>query len=133
LLKSSDVFQFELQSDNNKGKGHPTSRLCRQNRSGITAPSHSQPRRSKRVGGQHYAPAALLPEKTSYPLYRRQGGPQGRSSLTQKISPPPGDDPRTVQPVASRYAVHGIPAASDNNNRHSEDLSVDDSFYERLA
>jgi hypothetical protein len=55
------------------------------------------------VGGQHHAPAALPPGKTRYPLYRRLGGPQGRSWLVRKISPSPGFDPRTVQPVASRY------------------------------
>ena len=31
------------------------------------------------VGGQRHAPAALPPGKTRYPLYRRLGGPQGRS------------------------------------------------------
>jgi hypothetical protein len=55
------------------------------------------------MGGQHNAPAALPPGKTRYPLYRRLGGPQGRSGQMRKISPPPGFDPRTVQPVASRY------------------------------
>jgi len=30
------------------------------------------------------------------------GGPQGRSGQVRKISPPPGFDPRTVQPIASR-------------------------------
>jgi hypothetical protein len=54
------------------------------------------------VGGQHHAPAALTPGKTRYPLYRRQGGSQGRSGRVRKIAPsPPGFDPRTVQP--SRY------------------------------
>jgi hypothetical protein len=33
----------------------------------------------------------------------RLGGSQGRSGQVRKISPPPGFDPRTVQPVASRY------------------------------
>jgi hypothetical protein len=56
-----------------------------------------------RVGGQHHAPAALPPGMTQYPLYRRLGGPQGRSGRVRKISPPAGFDPRTVQPVASRY------------------------------
>ena len=46
---------------------------------------------------------SLPPGKTRYPLYRRLGGPQGRSGQVQKISPPPGFDPRTVQPVYSRY------------------------------
>ena len=48
-------------------------------------------------------PAALPPGKTRYPLYRRPGGPQSRAGRVRKISPPPGFDPRTVQPVASRY------------------------------
>jgi len=55
------------------------------------------------VGGQRHAPAALPPGKTQYPLYRRLGGPQDRSGGVQNISPPPGFDPRTVQPEAIRY------------------------------
>jgi hypothetical protein len=55
------------------------------------------------VGGQHHAPAALPPGKTRYPLYSRLGGPHGRSGGVRKISPPSGFDPRTVQPVVSRY------------------------------
>ena len=46
---------------------------------------------------------SLPPGKTRYPMYRRLGGPQGRSGQVRKISPPTGFDPRTVQPVASRY------------------------------
>jgi len=46
---------------------------------------------------------SLTPGKTRYPLYRRLGGPQGRSGQVRKISYPPGFDPRTVQPVASHY------------------------------
>jgi hypothetical protein len=42
----------------------------------------------------------LPPAKTRYPLYRRLGGSQGRSGQVRKISPPPGFDPRTFQPVA---------------------------------
>ena len=54
--------------------------------------------------GQRHAPGALyLPGKTRYPLYRRLSGPQGRSGQVGKISPPPGFDSRTVQPVASLY------------------------------
>ena len=55
------------------------------------------------VGGQSEAEAALLPGKTRYTLYRRLGGPQGRSGRVRKISPSPGFDSRTVQLVASRY------------------------------
>ena len=46
---------------------------------------------------------SLPPGKTRYPLYRRVFGPQGRSRQVWKISPPSGFDPRTVQPVVSRY------------------------------
>jgi hypothetical protein len=45
----------------------------------------------------------ILGKETEYPLYRRLGGPQGRSGWLRKISPLPGFDPRTVQPVKSRY------------------------------
>jgi hypothetical protein len=62
------------------------------------------------VGGQHHAPAALPPGKTWYPLYRSLGGPQGRFGRVQNISPPLGFDPRTVQPVASRYTDWAIAA-----------------------
>ena len=61
------------------------------------------------VGGQHHAPATLPPGKTWYPMYRRLGGPQGRSGQVRKISTPPGFDPRTVQPIASRYTDYAIP------------------------
>ena len=63
------------------------------------------------VGGQHHAPAALPPGKPRYRLYRRMGEPQDRSGRVRKISPLPGFDPRTVQPVASRYTDSAIPAA----------------------
>ena len=46
---------------------------------------------------------SLHPGKTRYPLYRRLRGPQGWSGQVRKISPPPGFDTRSVQPVASRY------------------------------
>jgi len=53
------------------------------------------------VGVQRHDPVALPPGKTRYPLYGRLGRPQGRSGRLWNISPPPGFDPRTVQPVAS--------------------------------
>jgi hypothetical protein len=64
------------------------------------------------VGGQLHAPAVLPPGITHYPLYRRLGGPQGRSGRVLKISPPQGFDSRTVQLVASRYTDYGIPKAA---------------------
>jgi hypothetical protein len=45
----------------------------------------------------------LPPGKTRYPLYKRLGEPQGWSGQVRKISPSPGFDPRTAQPVVSRY------------------------------
>jgi hypothetical protein len=61
------------------------------------------------VGGQRHAPSVLPPGKTQYQLYRSLGGPQGRSKWVRKISPPPGFDPRTVQPVAIRYTDYANP------------------------
>ena len=60
------------------------------------------------VGGQHHAPAALLPGMTRYPLCSRLGVSQGRSGRVRIISPPPGFDPRTLHPVASRYTDYAI-------------------------
>ena len=60
--------------------------------------------------GQRHAPTALSQGKTRYPLYRKLGGPQGRSGRVRKISLPPGFDPRTAQPVASRYSDWAITA-----------------------
>ena len=39
---------------------------------------------------------------TQCPLYRRVGGPQGRSGRAENLAPP-GFDPQTVQPVVSPY------------------------------
>jgi hypothetical protein len=46
---------------------------------------------------------SLSSGKTRYPLYRRLGGPQGRSEEVRKDSPPPEVDNPTVQLVASLY------------------------------
>jgi hypothetical protein len=51
------------------------------------------------VGGQRHAPIALPSGTTGYPLYRRLGGPQGNSGWVRELSPLPGFDLRTVQPV----------------------------------
>ena len=53
----------------------------------------------------HFTPG----KETRYALYRRLGGPQGRSGRVWKISPPPGFDRLTVQTVASHYTDHAIP------------------------
>ena len=67
-------------------------------------------------------PRPLYPRgKNRYPLYmyRRMGGPQGRSGRVRKISPPPGFDPRTVQPVAINTA-----GSSDNNIKEETQISA---------
>jgi hypothetical protein len=60
------------------------------------------------MGSQRHAPAALPPGMTRYPLYRRLGGPQSRTGLVRKTSPPPEFDPQTIQPVASCYTNYAI-------------------------
>ena len=63
------------------------------------------------VGGQRHAPAALPPEKTRYPLYRRLGGPQGRSGQVRKISPPSTEVPRVKR--RQKEADHSQPRSAD--------------------
>jgi hypothetical protein len=60
------------------------------------------------VGDHRHAPATLPPGKTWCLLYKRLGVPQGRCGQVRKISPLPGFNPRTVQPVQSRYTDYAI-------------------------
>ena len=62
------------------------------------------------VGGQGHAPAALPSVKVRHLLHRRRGGPQSRYGRVWNISPSPGFDPPTVEPVASRFTHYAIPA-----------------------
>ena len=58
------------------------------------------------VGGQHHAPAALPPGKDPVPIVQESGWAPGPVwTGAENLAPPPplGFDPRTVQPVASRY------------------------------
>jgi len=73
---------------------------------------------TRRGKGLASRPGRSLPlEKTRYPLHRRLGGPQGRSGQVRKISPPPGFDPRTIQPLASRCTDYATwPTAEDIDN-----------------
>ena len=64
------------------------------------------------VGAQRHPSATLPPGMIRYPSYRMLGGSQGRSGRVRRNSPPPGFDPRTVQPVASRNTDWAIPAHS---------------------
>ena len=69
------------------------------------------------VGDQRHAPAVLPPVMTRYPLYRGLGGLQSRSGRVKKISPSPGSDPRTVQPVAICYTDWAIPGTEARPKR----------------
>jgi len=62
------------------------------------------------VCGQRHDPAALLPLKNQYPMYRKLGGSQDRSGRARNMSPPPAFDRRTVQTAASCYTDWAIPA-----------------------
>jgi len=66
------------------------------------------------VGGQRHALVALPPEKTRYLLYRRLGGPQGRTGRVRKFLPSPEFDSRTVQPLVSGYTDGAIPDRERN-------------------
>ena len=79
-----------------------TGRTAYRGSRGIGLPFHDHSIRSGE-GSASRPGHSLPPGKTRCPLDRRLDGPQGRSGQAQKISPPQGFDPRTVQPVASRY------------------------------
>ena len=56
------------------------------------------------VGGQHHAPAALPPGKDPVPIVQEAGWAPGPVwTDAENLAPTPVFDPRTVQPVASRY------------------------------
>ena len=57
-----------------------------------------------RVGGQFHPPVALAPEKDTVPIVEEAGwAPRPVWTGAENLAPPPGFNPRTVQPVASRY------------------------------
>ena len=64
------------------------------------------------VGGQHHALAAW-PSGKSPGANWTQGwvGLVGWSGMVWKMSPPPGFEPATMQPVKSRYTVYAILAS----------------------
>jgi len=68
------------------------------------------------LGCQRQAPADLTPRITQCPLYRRLGGPQGRSGPVRKISFQPGFDLLTIHSIASRYTNYAIPTHALHSN-----------------
>jgi hypothetical protein len=97
------ILNAQTSSDKGKGKSHPITGHEGPEGEYSYSPTLSLTSALDVVGGQRHDPAALPPGKTRYPLYRRLGEPQGRSGRVRKISPTPGFDPRTVQPVVSRF------------------------------
>ena len=55
------------------------------------------------VGDQRHAPAGLTPERPGTHCIGGWLDPRAGLEGCGKSRPPPGFDPRTVQPVASRY------------------------------
>ena len=94
-----------------KGKLHPRTGHETPNGEKIYSSTLSLTSALDGVGGQRYAPAALTPRMTRYPLYRRLGGSQDRSGWKQKTSPASGFDPRTAQPVAISYTDWAMQAS----------------------
>jgi len=82
---------------------HPcTGRTAHRGSRGIALLVHDHG--TRREWGVSVTPRSLFtPGKDPVPIVQWLGGPQGRSAQVRKISPPPGFDPRTVQPIASRY------------------------------
>ena len=95
---------------NVNGKVHPITGL--QGPGGEYMYSSTRSLTSALGGGGWSAPRPDLTSgrETRYPVYRKLGGPQGRSEQVRKISPPPGFDPRAVQPVENRYTNYVFPA-----------------------
>ena len=85
-----------------KGKVHPR-------------PGHKGPEGEKRCSSTlslTSAPDGVGDQCHNWPLYsqeRRLGGPHSQSGRVQKISPPQGFNPRTIQPVASCYTNWAVP------------------------
>ena len=98
-----DYIILPIQCRKGKGKGHP--RIGHEVPEGeyMYSSNLSLTSALDKVGGQRHVSVALTPGKNRYPVYRRLGGPQGRSGRLRKISPPQGFYPRIVQSVASRF------------------------------
>jgi hypothetical protein len=58
---------------------------------------------ARRGGWSVLPPGRFTPGKDSVPIVHKAGWDPGRSGRVRKISPPPEFNPRTIQPVVSRY------------------------------
>ena len=76
------------------------------------------------VGGQRHIPAALSPDMTQYPLYRRLGDLQGRSVLNGKSRPPTGNrSPDRPSRSESLYWLRYTGPRDKKNNSAAEDTA----------
>jgi len=64
------------------------------------------------VRGQRHAPAAPYPGKDPVPIVQEAGWAPGPVWTGAENLAPPGLDPRTVQPVGSRYTDYATRPAS---------------------
>ena len=69
------------------------------------------------VCGQHHTPAAFISGKDPVPLVQEAGWAPEPLWIGSENLAPPGFDPRTFQPVASRYTDWAIPAPRLVNNK----------------
>jgi hypothetical protein len=65
---------------------------------------------TRRVCGQHHAPAAFTLGKDPVPIVQEAGWAPEPVWKGEENLAPPGFDPRTFQPIASRYTNYAIPA-----------------------
>jgi hypothetical protein len=65
------------------------------------------------VCDQHHAPAAFTPGKDKVPIVQEAGWDTEPVWIGAENLAPPGFDPRTFQPVASRNTDYAIPAPRD--------------------
>ena len=96
---------FDLRSNHQVGRIHLFYRPRRHLRWVEVSSTLSRTSALDGVGVSPTPRPLLHPGKTQYPFYGRLGGPLGRSGQVRKISPPPGFDPRTVQPVARAFVI----------------------------
>jgi hypothetical protein len=76
------------------------------------------------VGGQHHTPAVFTPGKDPVPIVQEAGWAPGPVWIgVENLTPPPGFDPRTFQPIAGRYTDWAIPAP-DSAVTHNYSWSI---------
>jgi len=122
--ESSELRAWPGQDSKGKGKVHPRTGYESSKGEYSYSSTLSLTSAVEGVDGQRHTPAASPLGKTRYTLYRRLGGPQGRSGQGRKISPPTGFDPRIVQPIASRYTDWAIPAHRSQDSTDSESAGL---------